>query len=108
MPKVIKVNDINVGWVITFNNYSHLNVLKSGLKPLNIYINPYQLYIDFLQAIEQYKNDLRDPSKNEELLSNFKKGFMTMGKFYIENEIQGKQNYQTGFAYLKNIMKNIF
>ena len=101
MPKVISVDGLNIGWVITYNDRDHLNVSTIGLKPINIYISPHQLYLDLLNALDFYMTDL---TSKPELLDNFKKGFLTMVLFYQEPEIE--MNCKIGFEYLRSKINN--
>lgn len=97
MPKVIIVNNVDVGWVITFNDNLHLNFNKIGLKEYNIWISPHQLYIDLLSAIDSYITELKDIN-NIHLINNFKRGFIQMTKYHREQDIQ--MNCRSGFDYI--------
>jgi hypothetical protein len=102
MPKVIFVGGKNIGWVITFRNKDHLKISSEGLKPLNIYVCPHQLYIDLLESINQYIMDFKIIENKEEMLDKFKEGFIDMAKFYTTQEMNNKCN--DGINYLNDIL----
>ena len=98
MPKVLLFDNVNIGWVITYNDSDHLVIGKRGLKPINIMIAPHQLYLDILNSIDDYIIDLLNENKTD-LLNNFKKGFIEMTIFYTKKGIM--MNCNEGFSYLK-------
>lgn len=102
MPKVIQVGGTNIGWAITFNNNDHLNVVPQGKKPLNIYICPHQLYLDLINAIDHYIIDMSNEDKKDELLDNFKCGFIDMSRFYTTDEME--YLCKEGLLYLNEII----
>lgn len=98
MPKIIFVNGWNVGWVITFDNEHHLSLTTIGLKDYNIWISPFQLYIDLRDAIDIYIEDLKK-SDNILLFNSFKDGYVSMAKYHNRNNIG--MNCNAGFDYLR-------
>ena len=105
MPKVIFVGGKNIGWVITFINNDHLKISSEGLKPLNIYVCPQQLYLDLIEAINQYILDFNSIEKKETLLDNYKEGFTDMAKFYTTDEMRNRCN--NGINYINNFISRI-
>lgn len=85
MPKVFeRPSDGKViGWKVTFDPKDHLKVeVGPGGKGAFIGVCPEVLYGDLLKAIDAYIADFDDPSQTATLLTNFKKGFLTMATVF--------------------------
>jgi hypothetical protein len=98
---VLKRSNKFVGWEITYNDDNHLKILKSR-NTINIPISPNRFFQDLLKALEKYISDFDIPKKNEELLKNFKEGFIIMSEVFNESDLLRKR-CRIGVQYLKNI-----
>jgi len=106
MPKVINIDNVNVGWVITFNDEQHLKISGIGRKPININLSPNKLYKDLILAIDLYIQDFDNELKKHHLLDSFKKGFIEMSKIFSEQEVRRKK-CNRGVNYIKHQRQNL-
>lgn len=104
MPKIITVNDKDVGWILTLGNEPHLVLSSEGLKDYNIWISPYQLYKDMIKGIDIYINDLKNSDDNT-LFSNFKQGYIEMAKYHNRRNIGMRCDF--GFKYIAEKIREL-
>lgn len=102
MPKVSEIDGRYLSWVITFNDDTHLDVSVEN-NNVKLPISPNKLYLDLIDSIQTYINDFDNPSKSNELIENFVKGFREMSKIHTESELIDRRKCIKGVEYIRNI-----
>lgn len=90
MPKLFSFGKKTLGWTVSFAKAGCFN--RGDYLSGNLIMYPKLFYDDLCKAIKIYIADFDDPQKSNQLLANFKQGFIEMAKIHSANDVRSSTN----------------